>query len=137
MLLNMETTLFTSSLLTLFYIFLALRIGYLRGSPVMKLIFQKETNGTKAQLDRNVRAHGNFIEYVPLFLILLMLSEYKGILSQVELIITSSIFCLGRFNHAICFAFFEHNPFLRITGMLLTYAGLIYLSISLLYYLFG
>ena len=132
---NMETTLFTSSLLTLFYIFLALRIGYLRGSPVMKLIFQKETNGTKAQLDRNVRAHGNFIEYVPLFLILLMLSEYKGILSQVELIITSSIFCLGRFNHAICFAFFEHNPFLRISGMLLTYAGLIYLSLGSLFYL--
>ena len=135
MFLNMETTLFTSSLLTLFYIFLALRIGYLRGSPVMKLIFQKETNGTEAQLDRNVRAHGNFIEYVPLFLILLMLSEYKGILSQVELIITSSIFCLGRFNHAICFAFFEHNPFLRISGMLLTYAGLIYLSLGSLFYL--
>ena len=132
----MEITLFTSSLLTLFYIFLALRIGYLRGSPVMKLIFQRETNGTEAQLERNVRAHGNFIEYVPLFLILLMLSEYIGILSNVELIIASSIFCLGRFNHAICFAFYEYNPFLRITGMLLTYAGLIYLSMSSLYYLF-
>ena len=103
----------------------------------MKLIFQRETNGTEVQLERNVRAHGNFIEYVPLFLILLMLSEYKGILSEVELIIASSIFCLGRFNHAICFAFFEYNPFLRITGMLLTYAGLIYLSISSLSYLIG
>ena len=88
----METTLFTSSILTLFYIFLALRIGYLRGSPVMKLIFQKETNGTDAQLERNVRAHGNFIEYVPLFLILLMLSEYNAILSEVELIIASFVF---------------------------------------------
>ncbi len=132
----METTIFTSSLLTLFYIFLALRIGYLRGSPVMKLIFKKETKGTKLQLERNIRAHGNFIEYVPLFLILLMQSEYNGILSEVELIIASSIFCLGRFNHAICFAFFEYNPFLRITGMLLTYAGLIYLTISSLFYLF-
>lgn len=102
----------------------------------MKLIFQKETNGTDAQLERNVRAHGNFIEYVPLFLILLMLSEYNAILSEDELIIASFVFCLGRFNHAICFAFFEHNPFLRITGMLLTYAGLIYLSFGSLFYLF-
>ena len=75
----------SAGFLTLFYLFLSFRIGYFRGSPVMKLIFQKETNGTDAQLERNVRAHGNFIEYVPLFLILLMLSEYNGILSEVEL----------------------------------------------------
>ena len=31
-----------TSLFTLFYLFLSMRIGYLRGSPVMKLIFNMD-----------------------------------------------------------------------------------------------
>jgi uncharacterized membrane protein YecN with MAPEG domain len=128
----MEITIFTASILSLFYVFLAMRIGYFRGSPVMKLIFQRETKGSPEILERNVRAHGNFIEYVPLFLILLMLSEGNGSLDDYWLKIFTIIFGVGRFNHAICFAFFTHNPFLRISGMLLTYTGIIALAVSLL-----
>ena len=128
----MEITIFTASILSLFYVFLAMRIGYFRGSPVMKLIFQRETKSSAEILERNVRAHGNFIEYVPLFLILLMLSEGNGSLDDYLLKIFAIIFCVGRFNHAVCFAFFNHNPFLRISGMLLTYTGIITLAVSLL-----
>jgi uncharacterized membrane protein YecN with MAPEG domain len=34
--------------------------------------------------------------------------------------------------HAICFAFYESNPFLRISGMLFTYLSLVVFSIQLL-----
>ena len=37
----------------------------------MKLIFKMDKKVTENKLERNVRAHGNFSEYVPLFLILL------------------------------------------------------------------
>ena len=63
----------SAGFLTLFYLFLSFRIGYFRGSPVMKLIFKMDKNISEKKLERNVRAHGNFSEYVPLFLILLFL----------------------------------------------------------------
>ena len=43
----------------------------------MKLIFKMEEKISDFKLERNVRAHGNFSEYVPLFLILLMIIETK------------------------------------------------------------
>jgi uncharacterized protein len=67
-----------ASLFTLFYLFLSFRIGYLRGSPVMKLIFKMDEEVPASKLDRNVRAHGNFSEYVPIFLVLLMILELSG-----------------------------------------------------------
>ena len=121
-----------ASLFTLFYLFLSMRIGYLRGSPVMKLIFNMDKKVPENKLERNVRAHGNFSEYVPLFLILLFITEYFKIITFNYLIILSFIFLYGRVAHAICFAFFEYNPFLRISGMLCTYLILGILSINLL-----
>ena len=58
------------------------------------------------------------------FLILLMLSESNGSLDNYLLKVFTIAFCVGRLNHAVCFAFFTHNPFLRISGMLLTYTGI-------------
>jgi uncharacterized membrane protein YecN with MAPEG domain len=120
------------SLLTIFYIFLAMRVGYMRGSPVMKLIFKMDEQITDEKLNRNIRAHGNFSEYVPLFLLLLLTSEIINVASFSYLLIASLIFTYGRVAHAICFAFFDYNPFLRISGMLSTYIGMMMLSIELL-----
>jgi uncharacterized membrane protein YecN with MAPEG domain len=120
------------SLLTIFYIFLAMRVGYMRGSPVMKLIFKMEEQITDEKLNRNIRAHGNFSEYVPLYLLLLLTSEIINVASFDYLLIASLIFTYGRVAHAICFAFFDYNPFLRISGMLSTYVGMLMLSIELL-----
>ena len=121
-----------ASLFTLFYLFLSMRIGYLRGSPVMKLIFNMDKKVSENKLERNVRAHGNFSEYVPLFLILLFLTEHLEIITFSYLIILCFIFLYGRIAHAVCFAFFDYNPFLRISGMLCTYLILGILSINLL-----
>ena len=121
-----------ASFFTLFYLFLSMRIGYLRGSPVMKLIFKMDKKVLENKLERNVRAHGNFSEYVPLFLILLFLTEHLEIITFSYLIILCFIFLYGRIAHAVCFAFFDYNPFLRISGMLCTYLILGVLSINLL-----
>jgi uncharacterized membrane protein YecN with MAPEG domain len=119
-------------MLTIFYIFLAMRVGYMRGSPVMKLIFKMDEQITDEKLNRNIRAHGNFSEYVPLYLLLLLTSEIINVASFDYLLIASLIFTYGRVAHAICFAFFDYNPFLRISGMLSTYVGMLMLSIELL-----
>ena len=125
------TTTFVA-LFTIFYLFLSMRIGYLRGSPVMKLIFKMDKKVTENKLERNVRAHGNFSEYVPLFLIMLFLAEYLKIIQFKYLIMLCIIFLYGRIAHAVCFAFFDYNPFLRISGMICTYLVLGILSILLL-----
>ena len=121
-----------AALFTIFYLFLSMRIGYLRGSPVMKLIFKMDKKVTETKLERNVRAHGNFSEYVPLFLILLFLAEYLKIIQFKYLIMLCIIFLYGRIAHAVCFAFFDYNPILRISGMICTYLVLGILSILLL-----
>ena len=121
-----------ASLFTLFYLFLSFRIGYLRGSPVMKLIFKMDEEIPASKLDRNVRAHGNFSEYVPIFLVLLMILELSGNASFNYLLLICSIFAYGRLAHGICFAFYEFNPFLRISGMLCTYLGLAIFAVQLL-----
>ena len=113
-----------ASLFTLFYLFLSFRIGYFRGSPVMKLIFKMSEEIPEKRLQRNVRAHGNFSEYVPIFLVLLLIIETLGQSSFDYLLIICLIFSYGRLAHAICFAFYDSNPFLRISGMLCTYLGL-------------
>ena len=130
---NIQLTPIFLGIFTLFYIFLAMRIGYMRGSPVMKLFFKMDVPTPEERLQRNVRAHGNFSEYVPLFFILLLTTELLGSSSYNYLLTSCCIFSYGRLAHAVCFAFFDHNPFLRISGMLTTYAGLIMLALPLLF----
>ena len=129
------TTIF-ASLFTIFYIFLSFRVGYFRGSPVMRLIFRMDHKINETKLVRNVKSHGNFSEYVPLFLILLLILEIKNETPFLYLLITCLIFLYGRIAHAICFSFYEFNPFLRISGMLFTYLGLAMLSF-LIYQLYS
>ena len=124
-----------ASLFTFIYLFLSFRVGYFRGSPVMRLIFKMDDEINEKKLNRNVRSHGNFSDYVPIFLILLLILEIKNGTPFLYLLITCFIFLYGRLAHAICFSFFEFNPFLRISGMLCTYLGLSILSFLLIYQL--
>ena len=129
---NLPLTSTFASLFTLFYLFLSFRIGYFRGSPVMKLIFKMGEEIPETKLHRNVRAHGNFSEYVPIFLVLLLIIETLGQSSFDYLLAICLIFSYGRLAHAICFAFYDSNPFLRISGMLCTYLGLGIFAVQLL-----
>tara|TARA_B110000305_G_C18822366_1_gene351978 strand:- start:67 stop:495 length:429 start_codon:yes stop_codon:yes gene_type:complete len=122
---------------TIFYILLAMRIGYMRGSPVMQLFFKMDGEITEKKLNRNIRAHGNFSEYVPLFFILLLTLEIISNTSFAYLLAACVIFTYGRLAHAVCFAFYDYSPFLRISGMVATYIGLVMLAIQCLLYFFN
>ena len=98
----------------------------------MKIIFKMEKQISETTLQRNIRAHGNFSEYVPLFLVLLLVIEINGKFSFSYLLTVCLIFLYGRLAHAICFAFYASNPFLRISGMLCTYMCLGIFAVELL-----
>ena len=98
----------------------------------MKLLFRMGEEVPEAKLHRNIRAHGNFSEYVPIFLVLLLIIETLGQSSFSYLLTICLIFSYGRLAHAICFAFYDSNPFLRISGMLCTYLGLGIFAVLLL-----
>ena len=84
---NFPLTSLFASLFTIFYLFLSFRIGYLRGKHAQKKV-------TAIKLDRNVRAHGNFSEYVPLFLILLYIFESVDLISFKYLLIICLVFLM-------------------------------------------
>ncbi len=76
---------------------------------------------------RAVRAHSNFSEYTPIFLILLGLYEIQGG-NQSILLITAVLFILGRFAHAIGFGFLKTGPW-RVVGMAMTITAILTLTI--------
>jgi uncharacterized protein len=80
-------------------------------------------------LDRAIRAHGNFSEYVPLGLFLIGALELNG--APVELVaLLGLILLLGRFFHAKGIK--EAPPVFdnRVRGMKLTFAALVLAAIS-------
>ena len=105
-----------------FFILLTLRVFALRGNPIFKIISYGKEN--EDILRRAVRGHGNFIEYTPLFLILLYLAENAGTQSYI-LHILAIIFMFERLLHGILFSFLIIQSFiLRATGMFLTMLGI-------------
>ena len=122
-------TAFYGALLGLFFTILTLRVLALRGITSLKWL---AFNNFGAQaLDRSVRAHGNFIEYVPMVLLMMYFAEVAE-LSALRLHITGTMLLLGRVMHGICFGFLEFNMPLRFGGMVLTLLALINISVSLL-----
>lgn len=66
-----------AALLALFYIYLTMNVVKVRRAERISL-----GDGGNPQLQCVIRAHGNFIEYVPLAIILLFLVEYQGLASH-------------------------------------------------------
>lgn len=118
----MEVTITFTVFLSLFMIVLAVRVLDLRGSPVTKFFHKRNREIDPNDLERAIRGHGNLIEYAPLFLILMLALELSDA-SVTLLYISGIIFSLGRFMHGIAFSFMKKNVFLRIGGMVLTFAG--------------
>ena len=80
-------------------------------------------------LERAIRAHGNLIEYAPLFLLLLLLAEINQ-LNAVILHLSGASFFFGRLMHGIGFGFLSYSPIMRIGGMALTFLGFIILLLT-------
>ena len=126
---SLEVTLIYTILLIVFLLILTIRVLDLRGSPVTKFLHAPDRVVNPETLERAIRAHGNLIEYAPLFLILMLLLELTGA-SETFLYICGTVFTVGRFMHGIAFSFMKKNGLLRIGGMTLTFLGLIGLIIS-------
>ena len=125
---SLEITLIYTILLVSFTLVLSIRVLDLRNSPVTKFLHPKDRKINPEMLQRAIRAHGNLIEYAPLFLILLLLCELSN-LNSIYLHAAGIFFFLGRLMHGIGFGFTLHSPILRIGGMSLTFLGFLILLI--------
>ena len=102
---NVDLTIFYSSILTFLFIFLSFRVIALRGAPFLKfLAFTENIENKDIALKQSIRAQGNFLEYTPIFIILLFLAENNGV-SLFFLNILSIIFTVSRALHGIYFGF--------------------------------
>ena len=114
----------------LLFVFIALSINAAFTRRKSGLAVGEADNET---LLRAVRAHGNFTEYTPMFLISLFLIDHVSKNCEYILVIGSG-FILGRISHAT--SMFLKKGILRITGMFLTFTPLlsnfVYLIINLI-----
>ena len=129
---DIDITIFYSIILTTFMLILAFRVIDLRKSPVTKFLHSDDRVVDEETLRRAVRGHGNLIEYAPLFLILMLVMEIKG-LDSTYLHISGVVFTVGRLMHGIVFSFMKPNLLLRVGGMILTFMGFIILIILSIY----
>jgi uncharacterized protein len=107
-----------AALFALFYIFLSLRVAAMRRSARVSL-----GDGGNAELTRRTRVHGNFIEYVPLTLILMALAELQGQPAWIVQLVGASL-AIGRLAHACAISLEPQILKLRVLGMILTVTAL-------------
>ena len=118
-----------AGLLTIWLLILSVRVIGLRGNPLFA-VMAFAPHGKKA-LDRAVRAHGNFCEYTPLFLVLLYILEQQGA-AATTIHAYGASFLVGRLMHGVCFGFMMQSLPLRIAGTALTLFALLRLAMQLL-----
>jgi uncharacterized membrane protein YecN with MAPEG domain len=125
----MTTSLYTA-LLALIMIFLSIKIIQNRRSSKISL----GENGDDF-LQRKIRAHGNFIEYTPIFLIMLLLVEMAG-LNKYFVHFFGIIFIVGRASHSYGIVIAEvraKNFLFRQAGMFSTFFCLSSLALILFF----
>ncbi|MBC3881963.1 MAPEG family protein [Undibacterium sp. LX40W] len=111
----------------LFYIFLSFRTINLRRKSRRSL-----GDGGDAALNRAIRVHGNFAEYVPLALVLLFLLESQAY-SRVLVHVFASLLLAGRLIHAYGVSQLKEKLIFRMVGMILTFTSIGLTSLVLLY----
>ncbi len=89
-------------------------------------------DGGNSRFSRLIRGHGNFSEYVPMALLLMVLAEMGGAGSGVIHAAGLSLL-IGRLLHAYCFAMCERNLPARTAGMTLTIAAMVIGMLATLY----
>ncbi|WP_426954468.1 MAPEG family protein [Muricoccus radiodurans] len=115
-----------AGLLGLLFLALSVRTIMARGQAKVML-----GTGGVAALERAVRVHGNFSEYVPMVLVLLLIAELMGASSWLLHAAGLSLL-VGRVLHALAIGGAVHVYQLRVAGMMLTFLPLALLSISLI-----
>ena len=119
---TLPITLTIAGAAALLNLWLSVRVSQLRFRHKVSL-----GTGGNAVVEKRMRAHANFTEYAPIFLVLLGLIELaRG--SETWLWAVAIAFILGRLAHAFGMDRPAPNP-LRIGGMLLTYMTLLALAV--------
>lgn len=123
---SVGVTAFYAGILGLLYFALAVNVIRRRGRLRINL-----GDGGDAAFARQVRAHANFAEYVPLVLVLMLILEAGGTPGWLLHAVGAALLA-GRLLHAYCFVFTARSLRLRVTGMGLTFAALISASVACL-----
>jgi uncharacterized protein len=119
-----KITLLFTSLHALLMLILAVRVvGYRRAQKI------GIGDGGDKLLARRMRVHANFIEYVPMALIMLALLEFSG-LPAVWLWALGGTLLLGRVLHASGFSRHSGYSFGRFWGTLLTWGVLVAMAVA-------
>jgi uncharacterized membrane protein YecN with MAPEG domain len=117
-----------AALLALIFVILSARVVQMRASTKIMIGI-----GNNPVIERRIRVHGNFAEYVPLAVLLLAFMEMQ---SQPRLVI--HILCIAlvvaRIVHAIGVTPVDENFPMRVASVLTTFAVIIVASLMLLYY---
>jgi len=109
-----------ASLLALLLIALSLNVVRLRQRHQVGI-----GTGSIQALERAVRAHGNFCEYVPLTVVLLVLVELGGSVPAWSLHLLGLVLVVARLAHAVGLSRSAGASKARIVGTLLTWIVLV------------
>ena len=115
-------TAFFASVLTFIYIKLAKNVIRLRRESKISV-----GHGKSEPLEKAIRAHANFNEYVPLGLILMACLEINNF-NTLIIILVGGLFLIGRFLHAQSFLKEEMDIDLRVKGIKCTFWSLMIMS---------
>lgn len=116
-----------AALCAILLIALSLRVARLRGSLKVAL-----GDGGERALQKAIRVQGNFIEYVPMALLLLFLLELSRQAPLWALHALGASLLLGRILHAIGLSTSAGLSFGRFVGITLTFAMILITAIWLL-----
>jgi len=116
-------TAFYAGLLGILFLYLSVLVIKGRFSKKIPL-----GNGGDHHFQQVIRAHGNFSEYTPIVLILLFVAEVN-LSHPIILHLAGTALLSGRFLHAFGLRRHSGSSWQRISGMLLTFASLIILSV--------
>ena len=94
---QMPITLMYASFLAIFALVLSFKAGSARGQSGLSVMFGEPAN---MELVQKVRVHQNFLEYVPIFLILFAAIEANGG-SSMFLYVVGDLMIISRIAHAI------------------------------------
>ena len=94
---QMPITLMYASFLAIFALVLSFKAGTARGQSGLSVLFGEPVN---MELAQKVRVHQNFLEYVPIFLILFAAIEANGG-SSMFLYVVGDLMIIARIAHAI------------------------------------
>ncbi len=116
---TLEVTSLYAGLLSLLLFFLSIRVIRRRRAAGIPI-----GDAGDLSLIRRQRAQGNFIEYVPIVLLLMALAEAQG--TQVlALHFVGAVLLVGRIAHATALSSIKGNMVFRVGGMALTFTSLI------------